>query len=130
MLRRAERRAPSASFQRDDVLNAAREADVNFDHIVLGFLLHELDQATRIELLKLARARTIEGGSIAILEWANPTGRIASRVWRTVVRAIEPAIALDVLDGAVVAAIDAAGLKIFSSAATANGRAQIIVAVR
>lgn len=127
MQHRARRRAPGATFEHRDVRDGL--PDGPFDAVVLGFVLHELDPATRAELLRGCTARLSPSGRVGVLEWATPPARVRGAIWRRAVRAIEPAVAHDVLDGALAAPIAAAGLSTASRTAPAGGRAEVLVLV-
>ena len=124
MLAAAQRRAPQATFVTADL--GSLTLDSQFDHVVLAFVLHELDADTRVELLRRSAGWVRTNGRVAVLEWAAPAGRLRSRSWAAIVRAIEPRVAHDILGGGLVAAIAGAGLTIEADCPTAGGRARII----
>jgi ubiquinone/menaquinone biosynthesis C-methylase UbiE len=126
MLAAARRRAPTAAFLRGDVL--ATPLDGSFERIVLAFILHELDPARRVALLRRAAELLTGKGRIGILEWARPTHTIRGRAWTAAVHAIEPPIAHDILDDGLDAAIAATGLMAFDDRRLAGGRARVVLA--
>ena len=124
MIAAARRRAPSAVFVRG---NAVAPAVTDpFDRIVLGFVLHELTPDERVTTLINAARWLTPTGTIGILEWACPPSALG-RVWRAIVGAIEPSVALDVLGGGLDAAIELAGLDVITDTRCAAGRARIVV---
>ena len=123
MLAAAERRAPQATFVTADV--GSLTLDGQFDHVVLAFVLHELDADTRVELLRRSAGWLSTNGRVAVLEWATPAGPLRSRSWAAIVRAIEPPVAHDILGGGLGAAIAGAGLTIEADCPAAGGRARI-----
>ena len=98
MLERARRRAPQARFVEGD---AQAEVTGPFDAIVLSFVLHELTRLERIDVLSHARTLLSPAGAIGVLEWSQPERPIRRRLWHGFVRAIEPAAALEVLEGGI-----------------------------
>src|SRR6185436_548518 len=79
MLAAARRRAPHAAFIAGDVRAAAVEGP--FDRVVLAFILHELAPDVRADVLRRSADVLAPEGSIGILEWARPAGRIGGNVW-------------------------------------------------
>lgn len=131
MLARARRRAPSATFVENDVValsGALDPVEARFDRAVFAFVLHELDRRRRAEALGAAANLLAPGGRIGILEWALPESPRAARIWRTTIRAIEPPIALEILDGGLEHALAAARLSILDDHREAGGRARILIA--
>lgn len=126
MLAAARRRAPSATFVEGDVVDVGAVGP--FDLVVCGFVLHELDPARRAAVLSASAALLVPGGRVGILEWATPSRPLVARLWRSVVRVIEPAVAHDVLDDGVERALDAAGLEIIDQHPLAGGRARVVMA--
>jgi ubiquinone/menaquinone biosynthesis C-methylase UbiE len=124
MLAAARRRAPHAAFIAGDVRAAAEEGP--FDRVVLAFILHELAPDVRADVLRRSADVLAPEGSIGILEWARPEGRIGGTVWASTVRVIEPPVAHDVLERGVDDAIAAAGLTTVADRRVAGGRARII----
>ena len=123
MLAVARRRAPAARFVDAD-LGALTVAD-RFDHVVLAFVLHELDPDRRVDVLRRSAGWLAPGGRIGILEWSAPAAPLRRRAWATVVRAIEPRVAHDILDRGLTGAIARAGLTIETDRAAAGGRARL-----
>jgi hypothetical protein len=66
------------------------------------------------------------GGHIGILEWSCPASPLGSLAWRATVRAIEPPVAYDILDGGLDWALAEASLAIASDRQLAGGRARIV----
>jgi demethylmenaquinone methyltransferase / 2-methoxy-6-polyprenyl-1,4-benzoquinol methylase len=128
MLSRARRRAPGGAYLRAGVLDADAFTTGPFDRVVLSFLLHELDQTARVEVLRRSLARITPTGRIGILEWGQPDGALRRRLWRSVVGIIEPAVAQDILDRGLDDAIDATSLAPILDVGRAGGRARLVVA--
>nr|MDT0666241.1 class I SAM-dependent methyltransferase [Micromonospora sp. DSM 115978] len=108
-------------------------SDGQVDCVVLAFVLHELDPADRVGVLVTAAEAVAPGGSVGILEWGLPSSSTGARLWRSAVRAIEPAVAHDVLDDGLDVAVTAAAARVsfgFSRVADrrlAGGRARAVV---
>ncbi len=126
MLAAARRRVPEARFIEGDLLDRIDEGP--FDRLVCSFVLHELDPERRAAVLATAAGLLAPGGRIGILEWATPARPMAARLWRAVVRVIEPAVAHDVLDDGIEQALHRAGLLIATQKLVAAGRARIVIA--
>ena len=124
MLAAARRRAPQAAFVTGNVSSTA--IDGEFDRVVLAFILHELAPEARVDVLRRSASVLAPEGSIGILEWARPAGRIGGRVWASVVGVIEPPVAHDVLGHGLDDAVAAAGLAIRTDERAAGGRARIV----
>jgi ubiquinone/menaquinone biosynthesis C-methylase UbiE len=126
MLVAARRRAPAATFVQGD----ANESDLGTGHdrAVVSFVLHNLDAAGRAALLRRATDSLGAGGRIGILDWCSPRNRVAARAWRAFLGWLEPsATVTEVLDGAIAADADRAGLRVEARHTVANGRAEVIV---
>ena len=129
MLDRARTRAPEAEFVTLDLTGSLEPIADGYDRVVMSFILHELDPAARERLLRLAVDRLTDQGSVGILEWDLPTSAMRRRVWRGVVRTIEPAVAHDVLAGGIDRALNGAELRPSTVIPAAGGRASIVIAV-
>jgi ubiquinone/menaquinone biosynthesis C-methylase UbiE len=126
MLAGARRRAPGATFIKGDVLDVDVGGD--YDRIVLSFVLHNLDAAGRVRLLRRAAAALAPDGRVGVLEWAVPPGRLRADAWRRLLTRLEPSPTVtDMLDGALHHDITAAGLHVDGHRFAAGGRAQILV---
>jgi ubiquinone/menaquinone biosynthesis C-methylase UbiE len=128
MMSRARRRAPAARFELGDVLDQAPGA--GFDIVVLAFVLHELPQPARLVLLEIARKALGDGGRLGILEWALPPGRVKRSLWRWFVRTLEPAPALEVLDGSLANELAASSWVVDQRVPLAGRRAEVTLASR
>jgi demethylmenaquinone methyltransferase/2-methoxy-6-polyprenyl-1,4-benzoquinol methylase len=126
MLTRARERAPGAHYVLDDVL--AAEVEGRFDRVVFGFVLHELEPETRIELLTTGAERLTPDGFVGILEWSVPAKPALAKVWKPIVRAIEPAVAHDILDGGLETALEKSGLVVTERRPLVGGRARVVLA--
>jgi ubiquinone/menaquinone biosynthesis C-methylase UbiE len=127
MLARARQRAPRAVFIEGDAFEA--EVEGVFDRVVLSFVLHNFESEARIRLLRRAAARLAPGGSIGVLEWALPAGRLRAALWRRFLRALEPAqgSVQDVLAGKLESDVASSDLRIARRQRVAGGRAEIVV---
>src|SRR5688572_13141762 len=127
MLTRARQRAPRAVFIEGDVFEA--EVEGAYDRVVLSFVLHNFESEARIRLLRGATARLAHGGSIGVLEWALPSGRLRAALWRRFLRALEPAkgSVQDVLAGKLESDVANSDLQIARRQRVAGGRAEIVV---
>ena len=127
MLEGARRRVPTATFVVGDAFDV--EVGGGFDHVVLSFVLHNLDRDGRRRLLGQAVGRLGAEGRIGILEWASPAGWRAGP-WRRFLRTLEPNPAVeDLLDGGLVDDLAATGLRIEHRRPVAGGRAEVVVAL-
>lgn len=124
MLSATRGRAPRVTSMAADIRSV--EIDGVFDWIVLAFVLHELTPPQRAAVLRRAHDWLGPEGRIAVLEWARPSGPIRSRLWSATVRAIEPPVALDILDAGLERAIADAGLAVYADRRLAAGRARAV----
>lgn len=126
MLDTARRRAPGATFVEGDL--TALDAGADHDRVVLSFVLHNFDAATRQAVLRRSRQSLRDGGLISVLDWAPAGSGFTGGVRRRLVTAIEPSpTAGELLDGALADDIAAAGLQVQHRQRVANGRAEILV---
>lgn len=126
MLDTARRRAPGATFVEGDL--TALDAGEDHDRVVLSFVLHNFDAATRQAVLRRSRQSLRDGGLIGVLDWAPAGEGFAGGVRRRLVTAIEPSpTAGELLDGALAGDVDRASLEVQHRRGVANGRAEILV---
>lgn len=104
--------------------------DGPYNGVVLSFLLHELDPSTRAAVLAECANRLTPDGRIGILEWHVPASAMWARLWRRVVRLLEPAVAHDILDDGLTTALVSAGLTVRQELLRVGGRAQIQLVAR
>ncbi|MBL7494764.1 methyltransferase domain-containing protein [Frankia sp. CNm7] len=131
MMAVARRRAPDALFTGVDLSGPDLDETLptgDFDLAVLSFVLHELDPARRARLLRVVAERLGPDGQLGILDWGVPPSRPRAAAWRFAVRAIEPPVAHDVLDGALDAALATAGLVPTADHGLAGHRARALIA--
>ena len=126
MLRRAHKRAPGAELVQYDV--RAFKCDRRFDRVLLAFLLHELESADRIHVLRQARERLAPGGIVGVLDHSLPASGLWARPWRHFIEALEPESAREVLYGALRSELAQAGLEIADRRSLAGGRAELLIA--
>jgi demethylmenaquinone methyltransferase/2-methoxy-6-polyprenyl-1,4-benzoquinol methylase len=129
MLVGARRRAPTATL----VLGDAIDVDVgrDYDRVIVSFVLHNFEEDGRRQLLRRAAATLAPNGLVGVLDWAEPSGRLAGKLWRRFLRRLEPSPTVtQILDGALERDLPAAGLRIDRRAIAAGGRAAILVAGR
>lgn len=127
MLDAARRRAPQATF----VLGDFEAADVgaDFDRVILSFVLHNFDAAGRRRVLAKAVGVLRSGGSVGILDWAQPEQRALASLWRRFLTRLEPSQSVtEILDGGLEADLASAGLVTTSHRRVSLSRAQIIIA--
>jgi phage terminase large subunit-like protein len=65
-------------------------------------------------------------GKMAVLDWARPPGTVRGPLWAATVRAIEPVVALDMLDDGLDVAAKSAGLVVQMNEPLAAGRARAV----
>lgn len=128
MLAAARDRAPGATFLLADAIDDP-PAGGPFDHVVLAFVLHELEPDDRVGLLATAQASLAAGGSVDVLEWSRPANPLLAAGWSATVQTVEPRVAWDVLDDGVDVALARAGLVIAADRTAAGGRARLIRAL-
>ena len=126
MLEATRRRAPAARVLGGDVTEIDLGPEV--DHVVISFVLHNLDSADRSRLLARAASVLAPGGSIGVLDWAPPSeGRIGS-LWRRCLLGFEPSPNVaELLDGHLERDVEAAGLTVSLRRRVANRRAEVLV---
>jgi ubiquinone/menaquinone biosynthesis C-methylase UbiE len=126
MLAGARRRAPGATFIVGDVLEV--DPGSGFDHVVVAFMLHNFEGPDRTRILAGAAQRLKPGGTVGILDWSLPAGRIRARLWRRFVVRMEPSRSCaQILDGELPLDIAAAGLTVIDARPVAGGRVQRLV---
>lgn len=126
MLDAARRRAPEATFVEGDLTTV--DAGHDHDRVVLSFVLHNFDAATRQAVLRRSGDVLRDGGLVGVLDWASARGGFAGEVRRRLVTGIEPSpTAGELLDDALEGDIDRAGLHVQYRRRVANGRAEIVV---
>lgn len=126
MLDAARDRAPAARFVEGDVTTI--DAGHDHDRVVLSFVLHNFDAATRQAVLRRSGDVLRDGGLVGVLDWASARGGLVGEVRRRLVTGIEPSpTAGELLDGALDGDIDRAGLHVQHRRRVANGRAEIFV---
>lgn len=126
MLDTARRRAPEATFVEGDLTQV--DAGHDHDRVVLSFVLHNFDGATRRAVLRRSSDALRDGGLVGVLDWASTGPGIGGQVRRRLVTAIEPSpTAGELLDGALDDDIDSAGLHVQHRQRVANGRAEVLV---
>lgn len=129
MLAAARRRAPGATLVQGDILDA--DVGGGYDRVVLSFVLHNFDANGRVRLLRRATAGLTPEGRIGVLDWALPSGRSRSALWRRFLTALEPSPTVtELLHGALDADIPVAELRILDRWPAAAGRAQILLLAR
>jgi demethylmenaquinone methyltransferase/2-methoxy-6-polyprenyl-1,4-benzoquinol methylase len=129
MLARAAERAPGATFVEADITTV--DVPGAYDRIVLSFVLHNFDAAGRRAVLEQSAARLPVDGSIGILDWALPAGKLWAGAWRRFLRRLEPSPTVEeILGDRLHHDIQAAGLQVSRQRSVALGRAQILVAGR
>lgn len=127
MLEGARRRAPQADYVVGDVLGALPPGP--FDAVVVSFVLHNLTADRRRAMLSTAGGLLAPGGTIAVLDWHLPAGRRRAAAWRALLTRIEPSPTVgEILDGALIDDLAAAGLDVCLSRPLAAGRTELLLA--
>jgi len=127
MLVRARRRAPGARFIRGDILKPpVSEA---YDRVLLSFVLHEMDAATRGRALAVARSAITDDGRVGVLDYVDEAPWPISRALRAYLRIGEPEMARELLDRErIPRELRDAGLRVGHTQYLAAGTAQMLVA--
>lgn len=126
MLDAARHRAPGATFVEGDLTSV--DIGDGHDRVVLSFVLHNFDAATRQAVLRRSADSLHDGGLVGVLDWASSRGGSLGEVRRRLVTGIEPSpTAGELLDGALEHDIARAGLHVQHRRPVANGRAEILV---
>jgi ubiquinone/menaquinone biosynthesis C-methylase UbiE len=126
MLRRARRRAPSATFEQCEI--TAYTADRKYTRVLFAFVLHELDPTARHRALVIARNALSSDGRVVIVDHALPKGGIVPKAVSAFVHSFEPPSTVEWLRGGFDAEIIRAGLIPEKKQSLAGGTATVIVA--
>lgn len=125
MLRRAQKRAPRATFERSEI--TVYQPRESYDWVLFSFVLHELDEPSRRRAFDLARGAVRPGGAIAIIDHALPSHGLLPRAMSAFVHAFEPTTVVDWLRHGFVGEIEAAGLRVTTRQELAGGTAVAMV---
>ncbi|MDP3073797.1 MAG: class I SAM-dependent methyltransferase [Opitutaceae bacterium] len=128
MLKRARRRAPSATIIRADIRSL--QCERRFDRVLLAFVLHHLDAETRMHALRFARRVLAPEGTIGIVDWVKPTGDIRRRCLQIYLTLLEPPCAKDWTDEGFESHLRRAELTILKDRSFARGFVRLVVAGR
>ena len=127
MLNGARRRAPAAEYLIGDIFDI--EPTGTFDAVVLSFVLHNLGAQRRRQLLAKYIPLLRPDGCVAILDWAQPAGRLRAAAWRSILSRIEPSPSVgQILNGALSEDLVSTGLEVSERRPLAGGRVQLLLA--
>lgn len=127
MLRRAQKRAPGATFVRSE-LTAFEPGE--HELVLFSFVLHELEREDRARALGVAaRALGAGSGRLAIVDHGRPRGGVVPRLMSGIVHGFEPDYAADWIDG-MDAEVRAAGFEPGPHVTLAGGLATAFLSVR
>ncbi|TGK35444.1 class I SAM-dependent methyltransferase [Leptospira gomenensis] len=88
MLKRASSKVPNAKFSIGFIENY--ESEDTFDFVVFAFVLHELDEESRENVLEKYKRNLRPGGKIVILDHSVPKQGNVSRFWKWFLLKLEP----------------------------------------
>jgi len=126
MLARARRRARGATFVQQDILEV-RDVAI-YDRVLVAFVLHEMDRATRRAALAVCRRAIAPHGLIGVLDFTRPPNAAAAHVLAAYLRISEPPSARELFHLGVENEIRDSGLRVERSIALARGTATIVIA--
>ena len=86
----AKKPLPGLTFVQGDATDLPYE-DANFDIATISFALHEMPASVREAALKEMVRVTKPGGTLVVVDWCLPEGRLASHVVFRIVRFVEDA---------------------------------------
>lgn len=130
MLARARRRAPGASFAVRDLRALELDDGSRYDVVLMAFVLHELDPATRHALFVRAASALAPHGRLAVVDHAVPAEGGYARMWRRFLLGLEPPTVRAVIERGYREELEAAGLACSKPIALARGTAQLVFAAR
>ena len=126
MLRRAAKRAPSATLVRADIVEF--QSAEKFDRVLIAFVLHHMDAQARLFTLTLARTALKPGGLVGVLDWTGPDTAALRWGLHGLITAVEPKSALDWIESGFESHLAQAGLVAIESQTLARGVAKVVVA--
>jgi ubiquinone/menaquinone biosynthesis C-methylase UbiE len=128
MLERAERRAPGAKYERQDLRLLRLDGAERYDLVLFGFVLHEFEAEERRVLFEQARNVLAPNGRVAIVDHAVPEKGSFAQAYRRFLLSLEPPTVRSVIERGYDAELHAAGLRVCERAALARGAAMFVVA--
>ena len=128
MLSRARRKNPSVHFVQADMLEF--DAGRSFDRVLLSWVLHEMDEATRTRVLSSARRHLAPGGLLGVFDFAGEASPLVDRMFRSYLRLAEPELTIEFLRDGFEPLLRAAGFTPIRSATFALGTTKMVVAER
>lgn len=128
MLERAERRAPGAKYERQDLRALRLDGTHRHDLVLFGFVLHEFETEERRVLFEQARNVLAPNGRVAIVDHAVPEKGSFAQAYRCFLLSLEPPTVRSVIERGYDAELHAAGLRVSERAALARGAAMFVVA--
>lgn len=126
MLKRAELRAPRASFVKSEI--TAHEPTERYDVVLLAFVLHELAPQERARALGVARHALAADGRLAVIDHAVPRSGLVAKSMCRFVHAFEPPSVSSWARSTFERELAAAGFRCLRSALLARGTARAVVA--
>lgn len=124
MIARAKTKNPDVEFRIANLPYLSE--DEQFDCIVFGFVLHELDQQERRDTLANCLKMLTQTGRILIVDHDVPQNASLARWWKRLLLSFEPETARDCIERGYSADIDAAGLCITDRSSLASGTVQCL----
>jgi ubiquinone/menaquinone biosynthesis C-methylase UbiE len=128
MIERAERRAPSAKYERQDLRALRLDEAERYDLVLFGFVLHEFEAAERRALFEQARGVLAPEGRVAIVDHAVPEGGSFAQAYRRFLLSLEPPTVRSAIERGYDTELSAAGLRVTERASLARGAAMFVVA--
>jgi ubiquinone/menaquinone biosynthesis C-methylase UbiE len=124
MLARAKGRAPQAQFLQADIVQYTDTK--RYDYVMMFFVLHELNAAQRISMLKSASSFLSKNGKIIICDFAIPGRGFMKVIFPRLLSLWEPKSIVDFLTNGLTDEIVNSGLKIVSYTKLHSGRVQLM----
>ncbi|MDN5202740.1 class I SAM-dependent methyltransferase [Fulvivirgaceae bacterium BMA10] len=124
MLTRAKQRVPFGKFVQSDIFQY--KDTMQYDYIVLFFVLHELTFSDRTKLLRSAKKLLNKNGEIIICDFSTPDRGIMKTMFPKLVRLWESPETVEVLKNGFFTEIKSNNLEINYQAKLHNGRVQFL----
>lgn len=126
MLRIARQRAPGATFVQSEI--TAYAPRVEYDLVLLAFVLHELSHEERALALGVARRALVSGGRVVVVDHAAPSEGYLPKALFQLVHSFEPPSIVEWARSSFEPELERAGLGITQRATFARGMARGVVA--
>jgi demethylmenaquinone methyltransferase/2-methoxy-6-polyprenyl-1,4-benzoquinol methylase len=128
MIERAERKAPGAKYECQDLRSLRLDGAERYDLVLFGFVLHEFEVEERRVLFEQARRVLAPNGRVAIVDHAVPEKGSFAQAYRRFLLSLEPPTVRSVIERGYDAELHAAGLCVSERAVLARGAAMFVVA--